>query len=1127
MVLLQKRFPPFGFPPNQHFSTISVISVRRKGRRISLLLATLLASSALFEAEAQPWVNEPSLPIDLYGHVAAVSSASGQERLYVFGGGGDSILFSRNDVFTPGSGWTTAAPLPTPRRFATETVDHLGRIWVIGGTMGPNSALNTVEVYDPTSHPGTWTTMPPLQVGRTKAAAATDRRGRIFVFGGGVGTGPIPVDSVEMFDPVHPEDGWVPRDTMPAPHVGLGAELGCDGMIYVMGRVDRVQTSLAVNFAYDPEDDEWLAANAKATPPLVPGDFALGGRGMTVGPDERIYLINDGDEVAPNDARVFSYDPQNDQWRIEPSTNSGLTDLAAATLDGKVFAIAGRDRHPPINGRRVEALGPIHPNSPCAPQCVAPPPGMVSWLPFDERAGSVAADLIAGRDGSHVGQPSPEPGKVAGALDLAGPGFLVIGHDGALNFGSGDLSIDAWLRDPTVGALVGKYDSQAGRGYELYLEQVTSPFALDVGVGLNGASHLFSSCLVPDDGEWHHLGIVVDRSAVEVQCYLDGFLRETLPILDMTSINNTAPVLVSQGQFSAFDYGGLVDELELFDRALGPGEMQAIFGAGAEGKCKDSIHLPWDQRFCLGVSHVQVYVDVCNYSTTPRTYELSFQYLPSLSPVTGGKCTIDGPDGFESLMPIMPIPPALSVTVMPGCLPVPIRIERPMGMTMAKQVGCYQVTRVDTATGGTAIATGSVQDRRDLCRVRGPNGGGTGILSVGDVQLENWEFRNTTGAVANFDFRIEAMADSLEAGREVVSLNQQEPGLAVEGSLTIPADGSATIPFSVEYTQPDPFRFQELIVSSREAGEEEFIPLDSMAMRNPLPWDDGFGGLVGDRVWEDLNGNGFQDGGESGLPGVLVRLHDAAGNGLANAMTNALGNFYFPSVPVGLHEVRIDTGTLPVGAQATFDLDGGLDHRAEIVVQGGGTHAGVDFGYQVVEEPTVQVFTDATAWQQAAGRMDCETFEEEDLPPFGTAPTPFTSTRGVLFTTLTPPPEVLIQYLNPGNIFANGEFHFRDSGQGVRVTPPAPSLALGFHYATGPETWVAAANGQQTTLPSSASGFLGYVFTTPSSFFDLTGGPGEQGGISIDELCIGVGSGEIFSDGFESGDTSEWTSTQP
>ncbi|MFN8379469.1 MAG: SdrD B-like domain-containing protein, partial [Anaerolineae bacterium] len=57
-----------------------------------------------------------------------------------------------------------------------------------------------------------------------------------------------------------------------------------------------------------------------------------------------------------------------------------------------------------------------------------------------------------------------------------------------------------------------------------------------------------------------------------------------------------------------------------------------------------------------------------------------------------------------------------------------------------------------------------------------------------------------------------------------------------------------------------------------------------------LSWDAGLVPLasIGDRVWIDLNDNGVQDGGESGLSGVTVRLLDASGNRVDNP--NIAGN---------------------------------------------------------------------------------------------------------------------------------------------------------------------------------------------------------------------------------------------
>ena len=59
---------------------------------------------------------------------------------------------------------------------------------------------------------------------------------------------------------------------------------------------------------------------------------------------------------------------------------------------------------------------------------------------------------------------------------------------------------------------------------------------------------------------------------------------------------------------------------------------------------------------------------------------------------------------------------------------------------------------------------------------------------------------------------------------------------------------------------------------------------------------------LGDRVWQDTNGNGRQDAGEPGLEGVVVGLYDITGTLLMTTTTSPEGTYYF-------------TATAPAGAQ--------------------------------------------------------------------------------------------------------------------------------------------------------------------------------------------------------------------
>ncbi len=104
---------------------------------------------------------------------------------------------------------------------------------------------------------------------------------------------------------------------------------------------------------------------------------------------------------------------------------------------------------------------------------------------------------------------------------------------------------------------------------------------------------------------------------------------------------------------------------------------------------------------------------------------------------------------------------------------------------------------------------------------------------------------------------------------------------------------------------------------------------------------------IGDRVWNDVNGDGVQDAGEAGINGVTVQLLDAANNVVATATTSGDGNYTFSNLAAGTYTVRIVPATLPAGVAPTYDLDGvGTPNAASVTVTTGQTRTDVDFGYQ-------------------------------------------------------------------------------------------------------------------------------------------------------------------------------------
>ncbi|RNC67961.1 MAG: hypothetical protein ED859_12155 [Desulfuromonadales bacterium] len=102
------------------------------------------------------------------------------------------------------------------------------------------------------------------------------------------------------------------------------------------------------------------------------------------------------------------------------------------------------------------------------------------------------------------------------------------------------------------------------------------------------------------------------------------------------------------------------------------------------------------------------------------------------------------------------------------------------------------------------------------------------------------------------------------------------------------------------------------------------------AGENDTTWDAGMylmPATIGDKVWNDLDKDGVQDGNEPGLPNVKVELYTCAGVKVAETFTNANGIYSF-SVEPGDYYVKF---TLPTGYSFTMKDVGGdtLDSDAD------------------------------------------------------------------------------------------------------------------------------------------------------------------------------------------------------
>lgn len=137
---------------------------------------------------------------------------------------------------------------------------------------------------------------------------------------------------------------------------------------------------------------------------------------------------------------------------------------------------------------------------------------------------------------------------------------------------------------------------------------------------------------------------------------------------------------------------------------------------------------------------------------------------------------------------------------------------------------------------------------------------------------------------------------------------------------------------------------------------------------NELDADFGYTGQAafGDRVWFDVDGDGVQEAGEVGIPGVTMTatwagpdndLASAGDNVLLTTTTAADGLYGFTDLPAGLWQVAV-TGGLPAGLANTGDPDGTFDGTTTFTLGINDNLTDQDFGYQGINSLAGFVYRD-------------------------------------------------------------------------------------------------------------------------------------------------------------------------
>ncbi len=477
------------------------------------------------------------------------------------------------------------------------------------------------------------------------------------------------------------------------------------------------------------------------------------------------------------------------------------------------------------------------------PTCAEPPRDMVLWMPFDEAGGPTTRNILLNPSGNGtLGQAAGlgGTGRVGGAICFD-QGHVNVAHYPALTL-DGDLSIDAWVdlwgfTIPREHTIVDKRQFSplfpgGWRGYRLYIDTpaipaLTGTLMLEFQDDVSGALQLASGPAV-NIGGWQHIAVLVDRHAagagsIDVSFAVNGVCTPATGLSGAPVTGTLGTPVTRIGDIlgpPAINQwlGGCLDELEIFDRALDCAEVDAIFQAGATGKCREFCSVEWDRSFYGTQSSIQVPARLCNNTVGTQVYNIT------INPLACPFGSTPSPVGITT-NPVSPIavPPG-------GCSTVWLTIPRP-AFTAIGDVSCYEICMTNTATGDTHCCQGSVQWSPFV--VVGPTASNPGSLSTGGTFQLGFPVQNPGGATT-IAYRVSAIGPDMMPDARSISLDEQEPGTDIAGLLDLPAGAETSVEFTARFVRNDPMKWYAILLEMDLDGDGSFEPMESISVMNGL-----------------------------------------------------------------------------------------------------------------------------------------------------------------------------------------------------------------------------------------------------------------------------------------------------
>ena len=258
-----------------------------------------------------------------------------------------------------------------------------------------------------------------------------------------------------------------------------------------------------------------------------------------------------------------------------------------------------------------------------------PPADIVSWWPGDADPNDVAGS----NDGVPMNGAKFAAGKVGQAFSLDGiDDFVQVSDAANLDITDG-ITVDAWIKPAysQIGAIVAKIgaDNGTATGYGLIFRGDAGPRGLiEAYAGKDGSFYGVGSSSPIPLNRFTHVALTYDGDALNVYVNgeLDGSSSTSGPITP-NDVSLTIGATTNRGTMIQF-FSGVIDEVDIFERALSEDEIEDVYDAGSAGKSRStSIVVPaGDSGAVVGEPYSQTLTALLG--TPPYAFTLSSGSLP-------------------------------------------------------------------------------------------------------------------------------------------------------------------------------------------------------------------------------------------------------------------------------------------------------------------------------------------------------------------------------------------------------------------------------------------------------------------------------------------------------------------